>query len=413
MHILYFHQHFSTPSGATGIRSYEMAKKLLMRGHKVTMVCGSYNSAKTGLTSAFKNGMRQGQVDGIHVVEFELAYSNKDSFVKRFTTFIKFALRSMSYALTSDYDMVFATSTPLTAALPGMVGRWLRRKPFVFEVRDLWPELPREMGVITNPISLALMGFLEWSAYKSAHGLIGLSPGIRDGILRLGVPPEQVTVIPNGCDIPLFAEKSAWEPEMVQPEDFMAVYTGTHGIANGLQVLVDAAKVLQDRHCSVIKFVLVGEGKLKEQLKAQAAAYNLRNIIFIDAVDKARISQLLCRADIGLQILADIPAFYFGTSPNKFFDYIASGLPVMINYPGWLAGKIEQYECGTVVDANNPTAIADCLINLERNRALLINMQHRALKLAKTEFDRDQLSNQFVDWLEQWHVKKLTTSPVS
>lgn len=410
MHILYFHQHFSTPSGATGIRSYEMAKKLLKRGHQVTMVCGSYNSAKTGLTSAFKNGKRQGTVDGINVVEFELAYSNKDGFIKRFTTFIKFALRSMSFALTADYDMVFATSTPLTAALPGLVGRWFKRKPFVFEVRDLWPELPREMGVITNPVILALMGLLEWSAYKSAHGLIGLSPGIGEGILRLGVSPEQVTVIPNGCDIPLFAEPSIWQPETIKPDDFMVVYTGTHGIANGLQVLIEAAKIVQERQEERIKFVLVGDGKLKAELKAQAAAYQLKNILFLDSVDKARISQLFCRADIGMQILADVPAFYYGTSPNKFFDYIAAGLPVMINYPGWLAGKVTDYECGAVVAANNPVAMADSLIDLEQNRSRLVSMGDNALKLAKMEFDRDDLSNQFVDWLEQWQAKRIVAT---
>ncbi len=403
MHILYFHQHFSTPSGATGIRSYEMAKKLLVRGHTVTMVCGSYNSARTGLTSAFTKGMRKGYVDGINVVEFELAYSNKDGFVKRSVTFIKFALRSMLYALRSDYDMIFATSTPLTAALPGLVGRWLKRKPFVFEVRDLWPELPREMGVIKNPVILGLMGILEWSAYKSAHGLIALSPGIQDGILRLGVSSSQVIVIPNGCDMPLFTEhNNLWQHDSIKPNDFMAVFTGTHGVANGLQVIIDAAKILKERDCDQIKFVLVGEGKLKADLKAQAAEHKLTNILFLDSVEKSKISQLLSRADIGMQILANIPSFYFGTSPNKFFDYLAAGLPVLINYPGWLAEKVVQYQCGKVVEANHPAAIVDCLMELNDNRSQLLNMGQAALKLAKAEFDRDKLSNQFVYWLEKW-----------
>lgn len=408
MHILYFHQHFSTPSGATGIRSYEMAKKLISRGHTVTMVCGSYNCANTGLSSAFQKGVRKGIVEGINVVEYEMAYSNKDTFIKRFITFIKFALRSMLFALTAQYDLIFATSTPLTVALPGIIGRWLRRKPFVFEVRDLWPELPKKMGIIKNPLILGLMGVLEWATYKSAHGLIGLSPGIEKGILRVGVPPSRVTVIPNGCDISLFTEhNNQWQPEHIKPEDFMAVFTGTHGIANGLHVIIEAAKILKERGNTQIKFVLVGEGKLKSDLKNQALKHNLMNVIFIDAVEKVKISQLLSRADIGLQILANVPAFYYGTSPNKFFDYLAAGLPVLINYPGWLAEKVNEFQCGIVVEPDNPEAIANSLVELNQDKNKLQQMGSSALLLAKSEFDRANLSIQFVDWLEKISNKKL------
>lgn len=137
MRVLYFHQHFSTPKGTVGIRSYEMALRLLERGHQVTIVCGSYDGGETGLTLPFINGMRRGKVDGIDIIEYDLAYSNSDDFFKRSMTFVKFALRSIGVALTERYDLAFATSTPLTAGIPGIFARWLRGKPFVFEVRDL------------------------------------------------------------------------------------------------------------------------------------------------------------------------------------------------------------------------------------------------------------------------------------
>ena len=143
MKILYFHQHFSTPAGATGTRSYEMAKTLVARGHEVTMVCGSYIGSVTGLSMPFVRGKRRGNVEGIDVIEFEIPYSNADRFVKRTATFLKFAFRSLGVALREKCDLVFATSTPLTAGIPGVLARWLRGKPFVFEVRDLWPELPK------------------------------------------------------------------------------------------------------------------------------------------------------------------------------------------------------------------------------------------------------------------------------
>ena len=146
MHILYYHQHFSTPDGSTGTRPYETARRLIEHGHEVTMICGSWDVSKTGLFGDFKWGKRQGDVDGIHVIEFSLPYSNKDNFIKRSLTFLRFALRSIVVALVRRYDLIFATSTPLTASLPGIVAKLVRNKPFVFEVRDLWPELPREMG---------------------------------------------------------------------------------------------------------------------------------------------------------------------------------------------------------------------------------------------------------------------------
>jgi len=401
MNVLYFHQHFSTPTGSTGIRSYAMAQKLLEQGHDVTMVCGSYGGGHTGLEGEFKRGRREGNVHGIHVIEFNLAYSNHDSFLKRTGLFLLFALRSVGIALTRQYDVLFATTTPLTAGIPGIAARWLRGKPFVFEVRDLWPELPREMGVVTNPIVLKLMALLEWASYHSAHRLIGLSPGIVDGVARLGVKRENIAMIPNGCDLDIFSDKSqAWRPEGVKPSDLMAVFTGTHGIANGLDAVLDAAGVLKQRGRDDIKIVLTGQGKLKPTLQERAKRDGLDNVIFHDAVGKTRLAGLMSGADIGLQILANVPAFYFGTSPNKFFDYIAAGLPVLNNYPGWLAELIEKYRCGIFVPPDNAETFANRLEWATNNREKLKDMGGNARILAETKFNRDALSNQFVKWLE-------------
>lgn len=201
MRVLYYHQHFSTPEGATGTRSNEMARRLIARGHEVTMVCGSYQFANTGLTGDFKWGKRQGYVDGIHVIEFLLAYSNRDKFVKRSLPFVWFALRSIWIALRHRYDLIFATSTPLTVALPGIAAKKVRRKPFVFEVRDLWSELPREMGVIRNPVLLKAIDILEWLSYHSANAGIGLWPGIVEGITRRGSMQVRLAVISIGSSL--------------------------------------------------------------------------------------------------------------------------------------------------------------------------------------------------------------------
>jgi len=400
MNILYFHQHFSTPKGSTGIRSYEMAKRLIHNGHSVTMVCGTYGGGETGLESEFISGKREGVVDGIRIIEFDLAYSNSDGFLKRSMTFVKFALKSIGLAFTEKYDVLFATTTPLTAGIPGIFARWLRGKPFVFEVRDLWPELPKEMGVITNPIILGLMSLLEWASYRSANRCIGLSPGIVEGIKKRGVPKDKIAMVPNGCDLSIFTQPSEpWRPEGVAREDLMAVFTGTHGMANGLDAVLDAATELQSRGRNDIKLVLVGQGKLKPQLEAKAQEMQLNNVVFHPPVNKQKLAGLMASADVGMQVLANIPAFYYGTSPNKFFDYISAGLPVINNYPGWLAGMIEDSQCGFTVAPENPQAFANALEQAADNRDALVNMGVSARQLAESQFDRQLLADKWVEWV--------------
>jgi len=268
-------------------------------------------------------------------------------------------------------------------------------------VRDLWPELPKAMGIITNPVALGAMSLLEWASYRSAHRCIGLSPGIVKGIAARGVAKESIKLVPNGCDLTIFtAEQTPWRPEGVKPDDLMAVFTGTHGIANGLDAVLDAAAELKKRNRIDIKLVLVGHGKLKMQLVKRAKKEGLDNVIFHDPVNKKRLAGLMATADIGLQILANVPAFYYGTSPNKFFDYIAAGLPVLNNYPGWLADMIREHDCGYVIEPGNPKAFADSLEHASDNKEQLIEMGFNSRRLAKSEFDRSNLSNQFVDWLE-------------
>lgn len=403
MRFLYYHQHFSTPRGATGTRSYEMARRLIARGHQVTMVCGSSQSGATGLSSPFRKGKREGVVEGVRIIELELPYSNYDSLMQRSFTFLRFAVQSTLIAFREDYDLLFATSTPLTAGIPGILAGFFRRKPFVFEVRDLWPELPREMGVITNVFVLKAMAALEWLSYHAARSCIGLSPGIVKGIIRLGISPERVAMIPNGCDLEIFNPEKGdvLRPKGVLETDFLAVFCGAHGLANGLDRVLDAAAELKQRGRPDIKIAFIGDGKLKPALMDRARKEDLSNCLFMNPVPKLKLISYLRGANAGLMILANVPAFYYGTSPNKFFDYIAMGLPVLNNYPGWLAGMIVTHHCGVAVLPENPVAFADALEQMADNPVWAKQMGQNARRLAETSFARQSLSAAFVDWLEK------------
>lgn len=400
MHVLYFHQHFSTPQGSAGTRSYELAQALIRGGHSVTMVCGSYAQGGTGLDIPFADGCRRGTVDGIDVIEFNLDYGNHMGLVQRFRVFTKFAFGSVGVALREPADVVFATTTPLTVGVPGVFARWLKRKPFVFEVRDLWPELPRAMGVISNPIVLWLMSALEWVSYRSADRLVGLSPGIVEGIAARGVPKARIAMVPNGCDLELFdTPKQVWRPEGVRDDQLLAIFTGTHGHANGLDAVLDVAAILKKRGRDDIRIALVGQGRDKPILQTRAQFENLHNVLFLDPMPKTRLVELMAGADLGLQTLRNVPAFYHGTSPNKFFDYIAAGLPVLNNYPGWLAQLIAENECGFVVPPDDPGAFADALTAAANDRASLLERGDRARRLARSGFSRKMLANIWVDWV--------------
>ncbi|NOR68605.1 MAG: glycosyltransferase, partial [Methylomarinum sp.] len=255
--------------------------------------------------------------------------------------------------------------------------------------------------IITNPLILVGMSCLEWLSYHSANRCIGLSPGIVEGIKKRGVKSNKIALVPNGCDLSIFgAEAKRWRPEGVNKTDLMAIFTGTHGVANGLNAALDAAKELKVRGREDIKLVFVGQGKLKPQLQERAKKESLDNVFFHSPVNKEKLAGLMASADVGMQLLSNTPAFYFGTSPNKFFDYISSGLPVLNNYPGWLSEMIKDNNCGYSVVPDDAKAFADALVDAAGNRDRLLVMGGSSKALAQREFSRQDLADKWVDWLE-------------
>ncbi len=410
MRVLYFHQYFCTPEGNSGIRSYEMARHLVENGNNVTMVFAESPRLKSPLSGkTYKKGVRKGIYQGIDLIEFDLHYSNKMSIFRRSLVFLRFSLRSIRLVFKEDFDILFATSTPITAGIPGIVMKVFgKRKPFVFEVRDLWPKLPREMGVIKNKVTLWAMGLLEYHSYNKADACVALSPGIEEGIKRRLKKDIPVYLIPNGCDLDLF--KPGTHSKTIFPgcqeDNLVAVFIGAHGMANGLDAALDAAAELKkNKSGKNIKIALIGDGKLKPQLKQRVDKEGLDNVILMDPVPKRQLSKHLWAADVGLMLLANVPAFYYGTSPNKFFDYISSGLPVLNNYPGWLAGMIKQNNLGVVVEPDNAREFSDALIYMNLKKDKLIIMSINARKFAEQYFDRKKLALLFEEALKNTYQR--------
>jgi glycosyltransferase involved in cell wall biosynthesis len=404
LRILYLHQHYSGPAGATATRSHAMARALVAAGHHVTIACGQYDGAVTGLSGGFHWGRREGVLRGVKLVEFAIPYGNQQGFTRRALAFARFAVAATKLALASRWDLVIASSTPLTVAIPALLARRLRGTPFVFEIRDPWPELPRAMGA-APPLALAAMEPLATAACRRAAIVVALSQGMAGTALARGAEPDRVRVVPNGCDLDLFGPQVApWRPPGVASWELLAVYAGAHGRANGLEQLLEAAEILQRRGERRIRLLLVGEGSEKARLRQQAAARGLANVTFMDSLPKQRLATLLAGSQVGLQCLAPVPEFAEWTSPNKLMDYLAAGLPVVTNLDGQAARLLAEgpggARCGIATRPGDALAMADAMVWMADNPALRVAMGAAGRAQAVRRWDRRLLAADFVAAVE-------------
>jgi len=403
MHIIYIHQYFKTPDHKGGIRSYEMAKRLVQAGHKVSMICCSLTMDIQGKPG----NIIQSQVAGIDVYRIIEPYSNYMSFARRWIAFLRFAQHALKVTKSlREVDLVFATSTPLTVGPLGRKTAKFHKCPFVFEVRDLWPELPIAMGLVKNPLLRWYLKNMELRTYRAASHCVALSPRMKAGIAETGFPEDHITLIPNSCDNELFfptdfRSEISQDSRYGHPDDLRFVYAGTHGLINGLDAVLDAIRELKKRNVTGIHFNFIGEGAKKPSLIKQAESEGLSGYVsWIDPMTKNDLARILPQMDVGLLVFQNNTAIYDGTSPNKFFDYISSGLPVLNNYPGWLAKYIQERNCGVVVPPEDPMAFADAIMDLLKRRHALKTMGENARKLAEDVFSRDKLAAQFVQVME-------------
>lgn len=356
MNILYLHQYFATPQSNAGTRSYEIAKRLVDNGNNVTFVTSSaYFSDDYNL----HKGWNFIEIDGIKLHILNLVYSNKDSFFKRILKFISFSFRATLKSLFIKADVVFATSTPLTIAIPGLVYSKFKKVPLVFEVRDLWPELPIASGVIKNKVVIKLAIWLERYTYKNSKRLVGLSPGMCDGIMRHGIPAGHVILATNSCDTDLFdVDKGIGKNYLNTKLSFvngrkLIVYTGTFGLINKVGYIVGLAKAAQKLDPNLC-FVAIGDGMEKQQVIAEAERAGVlnSNLYILEPVPKYEIVSLLSSSDLSLSLFGPVKEMWHN-SANKLFDALASQTPIAINYGGWQQKFIEKHNCGLVLDSNN------------------------------------------------------------
>lgn len=402
MHILLLRQHFALPDQAGSGRPYEMATRWINAGHKVTIVT---SSAKLSDHPESKNGLIRTTVDGIDIVAVDVPYENHFGYFRRTLAFFSFARKCIKACRNlDDVDVVLGSSTPLTVAIPAVRLARKFRTPMVFEVRDLWPEMPIAIGAIRNPILKALAKSLERYAYRNSERIIALSPGMASGIAAAGYPEDKIAMIPNASDVERFRSPSVSAERFL--DDYptlkgrkIVLYAGALGKLNGVDYLVDVAREMQELDPQ-IAFVVFGGGACKAELLRSAERYGVldKNFFFLGSIAKNKIPDAFAAATICTSLFVNIPEMW-KNSANKFFDALAAARPILINYDGWQRKLLDEYRIGIGVPAKDPVEAAKRIHQHIANPEELRRLGERAGKLGKERFNLDDLAARALDAL--------------
>lgn len=389
MKVLYIHQYFKTPEEGGPIRSYYLAKGLVDHGFDVEMIT-SHNQPEKVIRD----------IDGIRVHYLPISYSNLMSFKRRIISFLKFMYMAIDEASRiKQVDLCYATSTPLSIGLAAIKIKEKFGIPFVFEVRDLWPEAPFQMGALTNPWFLRYAEDLEQRIYDEAEKIVALSPGIYSGI-RKKAASKSISLIPNMSDVGFF------EPQEKQPElekyfhtekQFVISYFGAIGRSNKLDYFLDIAKTTMENKLPVT-FLVVGEGTERKRLEDSSREKKISNVKFLSFMNKTQLKEMLNVTDAAY-ISFDKKPILETNSPNKFFDALASGKMVITNTRGWLKDLSEQNDCGFYTDPENPDQFIDQIMPFIEDRSILSRCQVNARRLGENQFSRAHQVDSLIDTL--------------
>lgn len=394
MRIIYLHQYFNTPFMGGGTRSYEMARRLVAKGHQVEMIT-------TWREQNNKTDWFTTEEAGIRVHWLPVLYSNRMKYRDRIKAFLRFARASARKAVSLKGDVIFATSTPLTIAIPALYAGKRQKIPMVFETRDLWPDVPIAMGVLKNRIMITLSRWLEKAAYKNAAAIVALAPGMKESISKKNISKEKIYVIPNGCDFDIFspAEVESHSIPNLKPENSQAkviMYIGTMGLANGVEYIPKLAVELEKKEPDhPFIFYLIGDGRLRqrsEDFAAKAKVLN-RKVFFIDTLPKHELAKYLQAADATIMTYAGPEIIFRDSVSNKFFDSLAAGKPVIANFTGFSSKTAQENGAGFILD-NTPETAAGELLKLNRQPETFKEAGKAAYKLANQRFSRDKLADE-------------------
>jgi glycosyltransferase involved in cell wall biosynthesis len=400
MKILLLNQAFVSPEEPGHTRHFEMAKFLQGHGHELVIVASDLNYQTGQRTVARKGIFAEQIIEGVRIMRAYIYPALHRSYFWRIISFFSFMFSSVWTALqVRDLDLVIGTTPPIFQAVSAWAVTWIRRKPFLLEVRDLWPEFGVSMGVLTNPVLIALGRWLEKFLYARATHILVNSPAYKEYMIGKGVPEKKITYIAYGTDVDMFnpqVDGSSIRAELGLQDKFMVLYAGALGQANDIDTILRAAQRLNGE--DKIRFVLFGDGKERPRLQSEAERMKLSNVIFAGVRAKKDMPLVVASADVCLAILQDIPMFRT-TYPNKVFDYMAAGRATVLVIDGVSRDLIESSNGGVFVQPSDDEMLAKTILELSKDAKRVQQMRQNAREYLVKHLDRRDKLNETLELL--------------
>ncbi|MGB7329062.1 MAG: glycosyltransferase family 4 protein [Rubripirellula sp.] len=396
MKILLIHQSFRTATEGGGTRHYELLQRMTEAGHKATVIASDFSY----LDGARSDSKAVTTTDGIEVRRVKMFRNIHRSFFHRLLGFVSFMISAFiaGWKAAKDADVVMGTSPPLFQSVSAWAVAALRRKPFLLEIRDLWPDFAIEMNVLKNPVLIFLSRRLECFLYARATKILVNSPAFITYLTESrGINRSKVHLIPNGVDPTMFdpaAQGQSVRQQWDIADQFVVVYAGAIGPANDLPTLVEAARLLEPR--ADIRFVIIGDGKDRRKVTGLIAKQSLTNIQWQGVVGKSEMPNILAAADACVAILQDVSMFKT-VYPNKVFDYMAAGRATILAIDGVIREVIDSCRGGVFVAPGNAQELSETIAALADQREDTAEMGRRAREYVSENFDRQTHADQFHD----------------
>jgi len=401
--ILVVSHYFPPEVNAPANRTHEHTRRWAADGHQVTVITGVPNHPRGVLFPGYRNRLiQEEQIDGVRVIRTWMYLTANEGFVRRTLNYVLFALAAvLSSFRTESPDVVVATSPQFFCGIAGAVIARLKRRPFVLEVRDLWPDSIVELGQLRGKRTIQFLRAVETRLYRSASGIVVNTQAFVAHIRARGIPVDRITVIYNGIDLRMFSPRSPSQ-ELRQAyglqNHFVAAYIGTLGLAHGLMTIVDAAERL--RGCEDIVFLLLGDGAARGPVEAEISRRGLSNVRVLGLRPRTEMPAWIASVDVTLVLLRDLPVFET-VIPSKIFEFLAQERPVIVAARGEIRRLVEEAKAGLLIDPENADQLVSAVLEV-RDHPDIARVRARAgREWVEASFDREALARQMADFLGQ------------
>ncbi len=400
MRILFFSHYFPPEGNAPAARTHANCRRWVAAGHEVTVITCAPNVPSGVVYDGYRNRLFQREhIDGIEVVRVWTWLAPNKGTVRRIANYLSYMFSAVFFGLfLKRPDIVIATSPQFFCGWAGAILYWLRRLPFILEIRDIWPESINAVEAISNKKLLRLLEWLELKLYASARHIVTVGEGYRDQLVAKGVPPERIDIVMNGVDTELFYPRDIdheLRREWGINGEFVCSYVGTIGMASGLGVVLDAAERLTARGRRDILFLLVGDGAVREELEREAKSRGLGNVIFTGRQDKARIPPLIAASNACLVHLRRVDLFTT-VMPSKIFEAAGMARPMIVGVRGFAAGLVREAQAGIVIEPEDGEALAAAVERLAGEPELARGMGCSGHDHIVSRYNRDRLAADYL-----------------